>query len=95
LFYNEVEREIGIPLSKEIRIRSRVKSKSIFTPDRQVKNKADCIFHIGREGKTFEARQPGSISGGILVSDVLNSIKTICGNCPKLSAVLSILNRSS
>ena len=95
LFYNGVEREIGIPISKEIRLRSRLESKSIFTPDRQVKNEADSIVHIGKEGKTSKARQPGSISEGILVNDVLNSIKTICGNCPRLSAILSILNRSS
>lgn len=94
LFYNEVEREIAIPVSKEIRLRSRVKSKPIFTPDRQVKNKSGPIVHIGREGKTSEARQLGSISGSILMSDALNSIKTICGNCPRFSAVLSILNRS-
>ena len=88
-------RLIIIPASKEIRLRSRVKSKSVFTPTIQIKNESDHTAHVEREDKTAKVRQPASIPGDILVSDVLNSIKKICENCPRLPAVLSTLNRSS
>ena len=95
LFYNTVEREIGIPVSKEIRLRSRVRSKAMCIPKGQVKQGAESTVGAKRENGTLMEKRLDSSSDASQVEGVLNGLKTICGNCSKLSMVLASINPTS
>jgi len=76
-FYNAVEREIGLPISKEIRIRSRTKSRSrkLTTPE----SKEKMITYGETFSEVNKKKQPYS---------VFTEIRRTCKNCPNLNKII-------
>jgi molecular chaperone HtpG len=72
LFYDAIEREVGLPISKEIRLRSRISSQSIDNPSK---------------------KRNQDISEDTQDREVLNEILKSCEGCPKLSNLLSKINK--
>lgn len=95
LFYNAIEREIGLPISKEIRLRSRMKSET-----KKSKTLSDS-FEVGdqesdlNKNKSFpeennkdKANKLSSNSTDLQSSKIFSEIQEICKGCPKLSKIL-------
>jgi molecular chaperone HtpG len=94
LFYNTVEREIGLPSSKEIRLRSREGSKA-QTHRRQVEREVEPPVCADTEKRGAKGRQPGSFVETTQRSDFLNGLISICGTCRRLAKVLSTIEGSN
>ena len=91
LFYNEVERNIGLPISKEIRLRSRLLSEARANL-KKTANKKPAIHQVEsskKENRTTIANQPKHTSKSLPNDEVLNDILKDCEGCPKLSKILS------
>jgi len=83
LFYNAVEKEIGLPISKEIRLMSRIKA-----------DKSDCLMIVKPESmseplKNEEKNKYSSDYSGN--SCMMTKIKTICGDCPQFHSISRII----
>ncbi len=81
LFYNAVEKEIGLPVSKEIRLMSRSNSNNIKTNIQKKIELNNNSNNVNKKSNTNNAAQYNNI-------DV--KIKSICGNCHKLHKILEI-----
>lgn len=82
LFYNEIEKEVGLPISKEIRLISRVTSDAINLEkcestkmDINHDKDSKCIKSGSAPLNTFKQQ------------DILTTIKSICGNCPQFQDI--------
>jgi len=89
LFYDVVERQIGIPISKEIRLYSRINSGN-HTPtlisNNELSNKTPSLI-AEQKNETFRDEQ---INDKHRCSDeILNEITKCCLGCPKLSSILN------
>lgn len=91
LFYNSVERQIGLPLSKQIRSRSRSYSENKKTDCRQIQQKID----LNRVTAALKDACNGKIDlGSYTPNNLPSSLKKVfatCLGCSKLSSVLSKL----
>jgi len=88
LFYNSVERQIGLPLSKRIRLRSRTSSESKKTNgDRSAQEKDVSLISVcyqkETDGKECLAKYTQSKS-----SSALKNVFEPCRGCSKLNAIL-------
>jgi len=91
LFYNEVERNIGLPISKEIRLRSRLPSEA-RAKLQKTENKKPAIHQVEsskKENPTPIISQPEQNPNNLPNHEVLNEIMKNCKGCPKLSEILS------
>jgi hypothetical protein len=89
VFYNAVEKDIGLPISKEIRLRSRIKSESrtSMVPVRKEEGTTNRppLLVPGSEPKReaistqTSKKQP---------DNVFNEIMRTCKDCPKLTEII-------
>ena len=86
-FYDEVEREIGIPMSKEIRLQSNLRSKRTERQN-QEKEEVDSgstNLKIAKDIIIKPANKPSlDIRSRFNSDQVLKEIFEVCGNCGKL-----------
>lgn len=84
LFYNALERKIGLPISKEIRHRSRIgkDNNNITTP-----NKENCepLSGLAREEKPVERNRQDRTGPE---SFIMRAILAECKQCPRLDQIL-------
>jgi hypothetical protein len=98
IFYNSVERKIGLPISKEIRLRSRIKSES------RLRN----LAQHGEVEPSLPQNQPQKVQNEIkedntliqkdekhLSSMFFDKILKSCANCPKMAEILDKINEAS
>ena len=85
LFYNSVEKEMGLPISKEIRYFSRVKSKPENYSNNHIKLEKE---DVPGKSNFSVAMKANSSSGNNLI---VKEIKQRCKECPHLSKVLSLI----
>ena len=89
-FYDAVEKEIGLPMSKEIRLRSKLRSKQVEIrkyETAQVKQE-----HINRPAPENDviraAREPRlAAKQKVNESQVLKEILEVCGDCDKIKPI--------
>jgi molecular chaperone HtpG len=85
LFYNSIEKEVGLPISKHIRLTSRSVSKEVkFEEPESLK------VDIDRD-KSLEKDKSNIKLINIEQPDILESIKSLCGDCPKCINVSKII----
>lgn len=83
VFYNAIEKEVGLPISKEIRFRSRLASTQIVA---QVCLERKTNFSTARpksQGK-YNAKLPPP-------ADVFSALQNVCQDCPNLSKLRQYL----
>ena len=94
LFYNAVEREIGLPVSKEIRFRSRQRSEAKLkaAPADGKPEPISLPVKPGTQAKELTGSTDLEVEAKVnqLASNskVLEEILRICGSCPKLARIL-------
>jgi molecular chaperone HtpG len=85
MFYNAFEKEIGLPISKEIRYHSRIRSQSVSSLDNKYSEPELEEYKQSNDSSLISNDQSShnsSITG-------LNKIKALCRGCPKLPRILS------
>ena len=88
-FYNAIERDIGLPISKEIRFRSRMKSRC--AADHGEKEDRGSKLTGGKFSKNknkIQGMNQDSLSGDIPLEKVLNEILKRCKGCQQLSNII-------
>ncbi len=97
LFYNAVEREIGLPISKEIRLRSKMKSKGVVSPLEVGNQESDLKPHESSKkgNKSQEINQMHYTSEENSATKILSEILKSCKTCPNLDNILSKISKSS
>lgn len=86
LFYNAIERQIGLPLSKEIRARSRINSANKSQQQISKSSKVNSL-RVLRRPKNEENRSysPGGTHNSALAAeDLLRDVQRVCRNCKNL-----------
>ena len=86
LFFNAVEREIGLPISKEIRLRSRLNSKELNSQRNIYSNSQN----DNQELTTNSAYQDQHIRSG-KPNNITDELFSICGNCKNVRAIIEKL----
>lgn len=87
LFFNAVEKMIGLPLSKKIRYRSRLTSNA--NKEREIKcaeSNLNSPPDISKE--SFDQ----SVSYDSTIRELINKLNTICLDCPNKNKLLKLLN---
>jgi hypothetical protein len=91
LFYNEVEKEVGLPISKEIRLRSRVHSDA----KRKVSNKGDRRINVNLpnvpQRKPLDEKDSSRGYNSLTANKLIAELSEICGGCPKFPVILGKL----
>lgn len=95
VFYNAVERELGLPLSKRIRLKSRVQSQS--KPVRPIpKREATQLPEEASVGpikdptpSAFEAKDASVVAVSPTKDGVLQRILSHCQGCPKIQSIIN------
>jgi molecular chaperone HtpG len=86
LFYNAVEKEIGLPISKEIRLMSRINTNKPNI-ERVLTLQGNINHNKNSENTKTQVCQPNVFRQ----QDVLTKIKTICGDCPQCHSISNII----
>lgn len=89
MFYNAVEREIGLPISKEIRLRSRTKSESriqISPAIKEEERRDKATLPVLESEPTKEATPLQAIKKQ--PDNVFTEIMRTCKDCPKLTEII-------
>lgn len=91
LFYNAIEREIGLPISREIRMRSRISSENAnsFSALKKEDSIIKAMEYIKTKKENLREIQFDSLIKDKISADVLNEILECCKSCPKLSIILN------
>ena len=96
MFYNAVEKQIGLPISKEIRLRSRIKSESriTMTPAKKEEKITDKPpMPILEAEPNIQASSPQESKKQS--DNIFSEIMRICKDCPKLTEIIrEIINRN-
>jgi len=98
LFYNAVEREIGLPISKEIRLQSRIKSKGGYSI---LKSETKKINNHGNNHKKDQNTTHQILEQNRFVLDnmpakkLLNEIIIRCEDCPKMKDIFEEILKSN
>jgi len=91
-FYDAIEQEIGLPLSKEIRYRSRSNSKLDNLSKRpntiDSGNKPKEISHKFHYSEIIKEEKHEA-------TDIFKDVNQTCKGCPKLSVILSLISEKS
>ena len=86
LFYNQIERELGLPISKQIRLNSRLKSKKEAPTVQKASQIVQPTTESAVNNKPQEAVTQVVTSGNFAYeTDLLAAIKTECKDCPVFS----------
>lgn len=95
LFYNAIEKKVGLPISKAIRLMSRIKTDAInLEKQPSLKEKSGCNSN---SENVKEKLNSGNVKGKpsslnvFQQQDILTRIKVICGNCPQCHSVSNII----
>ena len=91
-FYNAIEREIGLPISKEIRVRSRLSSKALsgsLAPEKKRESDAKLIGSSKKDGNKEMGGDVTYTFDHTSATGVLNEMLKSCKECPNLRAILS------
>lgn len=96
IFYNAVERRIGLPISKEIRFRSRIKSESRnknSIPDEKGEPNLPPAklrkLELNIDRYNALNKKKGNTSSNIIIEEIFK----VCGKCPKMTAILNKIKR--
>jgi hypothetical protein len=91
IFYNEVERKIGLPISKEIRLRSKVKSESKGKAPATEEGAKPRINPPPTTRPESQAREEKKSTGEGVPSrsNIFEEILKECRDCPKLAELLN------
>jgi hypothetical protein len=89
LFYNAIEKEVGLPISKEIRFISRAKAETI-NPEKCPNLQED----INYNGDSENVKRKLNPSKTLQQQDILTKIKLICGDCPQCHSISNIIGRT-
>lgn len=85
LFYNEIERELGLPISKQIRLNSRLKSKKETPTVQRASPVIQPTIKSVENNKPQKAlKQVATKGSSVNETDLLAAIKKECKNCPVL-----------
>lgn len=96
IFYNAIEREIGLPISKEIRLRSRLKSEAranAAVAEKKVEPKPQKDEPAKVKQKTDEQKKLTETSENPSSSRILEEILRTCQKCPKFAKILGEAQR--
>jgi molecular chaperone HtpG len=88
LFYNAIEREIGLPISKEIRYKSRVKSATA-----QLGLRTNVQDNNYGKQKLEDIDQKTSSSCNSAQATFITKIKPICKDCPQFKSISKMLDK--
>ncbi len=95
IFYNLIEREVGLPISKEIRLRSRMVSNQkmpIAPLGKEAANEKTGISESAPRGQFDQAAASATTSLALTLPDSAPEIiESICCKCPNLSKLLGSL----
>jgi molecular chaperone HtpG len=83
-FYNEIEREVGLPISKEVRLRSRLNTKA----SKNAEEAGQCSG-AGTSCKKTSPANPSSAEAGLM-----SQIPEDCRKCATVSKLLSWLKKA-
>jgi hypothetical protein len=89
VFYNVVEKEIGLPISKEIRLKSRIKSgsRSPIVPSKKEEGGVNKSHLVVSEAKSKREDISGNETRKESES-IFNEILKTCKGCPKLTKII-------
>lgn len=85
-FYNAIEKEIGLPISKEIRYRSRIASAP--TAPTRLNDGANS----SQAKNASQAMQKANKAAELPPTDFLSALHDVCHNCPNLPKIRACLN---
>ena len=89
LFYNEIERELGLPISKQIRLNSRLKSKNKTPSDQSISAVIQSTINLDGRNKPPKAMEQ-IVTNNSLVNgtDLLAVIRKECKDCAVLKKLI-------
>lgn len=94
-FYNTIEKEIGLPLSKEIRLRSRLKSNNIS--DKHILNESQIDNNINNYNKNNTKNKVSIHNDNYLKNisskAILNEMSKYCNNCDSFKNIIKSLSK--
>ena len=92
-FYNSIEKTVGLPLSKEIRLRSRVmstpKQSNSHPSERPI---AKITANINDDVKDVKKAEASADFKTLQAINIINEIRTKCNKCDKLSNISGIFD---
>ena len=91
-FFDAIEREIGLPLSKEIRYRSRINSKP-KKPLRSINNVIS-VTNSKPSGQNVPSQSKCDRNKREAI-DILKEVNQVCKGCPQLSDLITIITKTS
>lgn len=98
LFYNAIEREIGLPISKEIRLRSRIRANEKSQKIAASNGKTDSCHQTNNQCinslQTIKISQINQNLSKNMINYSLEYLHNICGSCPKLMKILPLIEKA-
>lgn len=96
-FYNAIEKEIGLPVSKEIRSRSKINSEIKLNHKKEINHKPSLKLVISKNNLEYNSKiiTLNNIPEGVPASKILNELLKKCTDCTKLQSVLKEVEKSS
>jgi len=96
IFYNLIEKKVGLPISKDIRLRSRLASTSasnLAVPEK--KKEYPSCDHAGQPiNRSISNTNAKPFAEEISYpTDVMSTLKDMCQDCPNLSILLTVLGQ--
>lgn len=92
LFYNAIEREIGLPISKKIRLQSRLQSRKTSPPTQETHivghsdSKSTESATLTKDEDSLKAKDPKNVSKA--QTDIISIIERECKDCSVLKKIL-------
>jgi len=90
LFYNAIEKELGLPISKEIRFMSRAKADAINVEKHAILQKG---INSNKDSENVKIKVNASDLSH--QKDILAKIESICSDCPQYKTVSKAIERIS
>lgn len=96
-FYNQIEKIVGLPISKEIRFKSKMNSDNKINELKYKNQKPYIKLVITKNNQEFNSKviTLKNIPDGIPASKILNELLNKCIDCNKLESVLREIEKSS
>ena len=92
LFYNAVEKKIGLPLSKEIRLRSRTYSNTKKSPTEQLLlNPCQKQSSLLPDTQKEHSLPPNHLPKNTPINNIINQLMRVCKNCQNLQTIIHSL----
>lgn len=93
LFYDAVEREIGLTISKRIRLQSRLKSKTFSSSDNLMQEQSTKCKSSPRNLRDTKIQTEKKSNQDKSTDSILDEIKKTCSGCPQFSKLSSHINK--